>query len=125
MLHRQESGTISQKAEQAVFAVEPSFELSPEGMDERQADQKSGKGVGSPCPGSSTLREEKYDIGKEREVKYWLGSQRIVGLSMFFAGCSNKWSLEPLSCLYTGSSSVLARCLRYLYIWQTSSKGGY
>lgn len=64
-------------------------------MDERQADQKSGKGVGS-----STLREEKYNIGEEREVKYWLGSQRIVGLSMLFAGCSNKWSLEPLSCLF-------------------------
>lgn len=124
MCHRQETGALAQKAEQAVFTVEPSFEPTPEGMDEGQADQKSGKSVGSPALTVAPLREEKDDTGEEREVKYWLGSQRIVGLGIVFASCSNKWRLEPLSCLYMGSSSVLARCLSNLYIQQTGNKGG-
>lgn len=72
MCHRQETSAFAQKAEQAVFTVEPSFEPTPEGMDEGQADQRSGKSVGSPALAVASLHEEKDDIGEEREVEYWL-----------------------------------------------------
>lgn len=81
----------------------------------------------SPALVVGSSHEEKDDLEEEREIKYWLESQRFLNLNTVLARCLNKWVLETLSCLHMGSSSGLEYYLNALYkaldIRQTSNNG--